>query len=127
LTSPAWVNCRLLPRAKSLPARQRDLDARHVHAAGPRIRQGAWPDPLQLGLIWSFAVGGKLFAYRFGMLIVGDSYGYFEARDLVRVGAWLAVVEFFTLMFVVPFHWPLIGIRLFVNNGFQRHDFVVIL
>jgi solute carrier family 13 (sodium-dependent dicarboxylate transporter), member 2/3/5 len=68
-------------------------------------------NPLQLGLIWTFAAGGKLFAYQSGVLIVGYSYGYFEARDLVRVGAWLTVVEFVVLMLLVPFYWPLIGIQ----------------
>jgi len=68
-------------------------------------------NPLQLGLIWSFAAGGKLFAYQSGMLIVGYSYGYFEARDLMKIGAWLTVIEFAILMGLVPFYWPLIGIR----------------
>jgi anion transporter len=67
-------------------------------------------NPLQLGLIWTFAAGGKLFAYQSGVLIVGYSYGYFDARDLVRMGAWLTLVEFVVLMFLVPFWWPLIGI-----------------
>jgi anion transporter len=68
-------------------------------------------NPLQLGLIWTFAAGGKLFAYQSGVLIVGYSYGYFNARDLVRVGAWLTVIEFIVLMLLVPFYWPLIGIH----------------
>ncbi len=68
-------------------------------------------NPLQLGLIWTFAAGGKLFAYQSGVLIVGYSYGYFAARDLVRIGAWLTVVEFVVLMLLVPFYWPLIGIH----------------
>src|SRR5262249_25567859 len=38
-------------------------------------------------LLWAFAAGGKLFAYQSGVLIVGYSYGYFAARDLVRMGA----------------------------------------
>jgi solute carrier family 13 (sodium-dependent dicarboxylate transporter), member 2/3/5 len=42
--------------------------------------------PLLLGMIWTFAAGGKLFAYQSGVLIVGYSYGYFEARDLLRLG-----------------------------------------
>lgn len=67
--------------------------------------------PLVLGLIWTFSAGGKLFAYQSGVLIVGYSYGYFEARDLVRIGLWLTVVEFFVLMLLVPFYWPLIGIQ----------------
>src|SRR4030081_1680095 len=38
--------------------------------------------PLLLGMIWTFAAGGKLFAYQSGVLIVGYSYGDFAARDL---------------------------------------------
>jgi sodium-dependent dicarboxylate transporter 2/3/5 len=68
-------------------------------------------NPLQLGLIWTFAAGGKLFAYQSGVLIVGYSYGYFEARDLLRMGAVLTVVEFIVLVLLVPFYWPLIGIQ----------------
>ena len=68
-------------------------------------------NPLQLGLIWTFAAGGKLFAYQSGVLIVGYSYGYFEARDLIRVGALLTIFEFVILMVLVPFYWPIIGIR----------------
>ena len=44
-------------------------------------------NPLQLGLIWTFAAGGKLFAYQSGVLIVGYSYGHFDARDLLEVEA----------------------------------------
>ena len=67
--------------------------------------------PLLLGMIWTFAAGGKLFAYQSGVLIVGYSYGYFAARDLVRMGACLTVVEFVVLVFLVPFYWPLIGLQ----------------
>jgi solute carrier family 13 (sodium-dependent dicarboxylate transporter), member 2/3/5 len=67
--------------------------------------------PLLLGMIWTFAGGGKLFAYQSGVLIVGYSYGYFEARDLVRMGWWLTVVEFIILLLMVPLYWPLIGIH----------------
>jgi solute carrier family 13 (sodium-dependent dicarboxylate transporter), member 2/3/5 len=68
-------------------------------------------NPLQLGMIWTFAAGGKLFAYQSGVLIVGYSYGYFAARDLVRIGAWLTVVEFVVLLLLVQFYWPLIGLK----------------
>ena len=44
------------------------------------------------------------------MLVLGYSYGYFEARDLVRIGALLTLAEFFILLLLVPFYWPLIGI-----------------
>ncbi len=67
--------------------------------------------PLLLGMIWTFAAGGKLFAYQSGVLIVGYSYGYFEARDLVRVGWWLTVVEFLVLLLLVQIWWPLLGIN----------------
>jgi sodium-dependent dicarboxylate transporter 2/3/5 len=68
-------------------------------------------NPLQLGMIWTFAAGGKLFAYQSGVLIVGYSYGYFAARDLVRIGACLTLVEFIVLVLLVQFYWPLIGIH----------------
>jgi solute carrier family 13 (sodium-dependent dicarboxylate transporter), member 2/3/5 len=67
--------------------------------------------PLLLGMIWTFAAGGKLFAYQSGVLIVGYSYGYFEARDLLRIGWWLTVVEFVVLVPLVQLYWPLIGIH----------------
>jgi solute carrier family 13 (sodium-dependent dicarboxylate transporter), member 2/3/5 len=67
--------------------------------------------PLLLGMIWTFSAGGKLFAYQSGVLIVGYSYGYFEARDLVRIGWWLTVVEFLVLVVLVQVYWPLIGVR----------------
>ena len=67
-------------------------------------------NPLQLGMIWTFAAGGKLFAYQSGVLIVGYSYGYFDARDLLRMGALLTVIEFLILVLLVPLWWPLIGI-----------------
>ena len=68
-------------------------------------------DPLQLSLIWTFAAGGKLFAYQSAVLVVGYSYGYFEARDLMKMGAWMTLMEFVMLMLLVPFYWPLIGIH----------------
>jgi solute carrier family 13 (sodium-dependent dicarboxylate transporter), member 2/3/5 len=65
---------------------------------------------LMLGLLWTFSAGGKLFAYQSGVLVLGYSYGYFEARDLVRIGALLTLAEFLILLLLVPFYWPLIGI-----------------
>jgi di/tricarboxylate transporter len=67
--------------------------------------------PLLLGMIWTFAAGGKLFAYQSGVLIVGYSYGYFAARDLLIMGACLTIVEFVVLLLLVPFYWPLIGLQ----------------
>ena len=66
--------------------------------------------PLLLGMIWTFAAGGKLFAYQSGVLIVGYSYGYFEARDLIRLGWWLTVVEFVVLLALVQLYLSLIHI-----------------
>ena len=68
-------------------------------------------DPLQVGMIWTFAAGGKLFAYQSGVLIVGMSYGYFSSRDLLRLGLLLTLVESVVLLLLVFFYWPLIGIR----------------
>jgi di/tricarboxylate transporter len=65
---------------------------------------------LMLGLLRAFLAGGKLFAYHSGVLVLGYSYRYFEARDLVRIGALLTLAEFFILLLLVPFYWPLIGI-----------------
>lgn len=67
--------------------------------------------PLPLGLIWAFAAGGKMFVYQSGVMVTGYSYGYFDAKDLLRVGFCLTVVESAVLLFLVPFYWPLIGIR----------------
>jgi solute carrier family 13 (sodium-dependent dicarboxylate transporter), member 2/3/5 len=72
--------------------------------------KSAGMSPLLLGMIWTFAAGGKLFAYQSGVLIVGYSYGYFEARDLLHLGWWLTVVEFAILVLLVQLYWPLIGI-----------------
>lgn len=68
-------------------------------------------NPLQLGMIWTFAAGGKLFVYQSGVLIVGYSYGYFAARDLMLMGTLLTIIEFAILLLLVPFYWPLIGLQ----------------
>jgi hypothetical protein len=34
--------------------------------------------PLPIGMIWTFAAGGKIFAYQSAVLIVGYSFGYFK-------------------------------------------------
>jgi di/tricarboxylate transporter len=67
--------------------------------------------PLPLGMIWTFAAGGKIFVYQSGVMIAGYSYGYFDARDMFRIGLCLTVVESLMLLLIVPFYWPLIGIR----------------
>jgi len=45
------------------------------------------------------------------VMTVGYSYGYFEARDLLRIGFLLTVIESVLLLLLVAFYWPLIGIR----------------
>ena len=67
-------------------------------------------DPLALGMIWTFASGGKIFVYQSAVMIVGYSYGYFDGRDMLRIGLSLTIVESVLLLLVVPFYWPLIGI-----------------
>ncbi|HKQ73735.1 MAG TPA: SLC13 family permease [Blastocatellia bacterium] len=67
-------------------------------------------DPLALGMVWTFAAGGKIFVYQSAVLIVGYSYGYFDARDMFRMGLLLTVAESLIMILLVPFYWPLIGI-----------------
>jgi anion transporter len=67
-------------------------------------------DPLALGMIWTFASGGKIFVYQSAVMIVGYSYGYFDSCDMLRVGLALTLIESVLLLLLVPFYWPLIGI-----------------
>src|ERR1051326_5401448 len=67
-------------------------------------------DVLWIGMVWSFSAGGKLFAYQAAPLVVGYSYGYFRHTDLIKIGAFLTVVEFIGLALSVAFYWPLLGI-----------------
>ena len=68
-------------------------------------------DPLSLGMIWTFGAGGKIFIYQTAVLVVGYSFGCFTPRDMFRMGLALTVVEFVLLLLIVPFWWPLIGLR----------------
>jgi solute carrier family 13 (sodium-dependent dicarboxylate transporter), member 2/3/5 len=68
-------------------------------------------NPMALGMIWSFTTGGKLLVYQSSVLILGYSYGYFEGKDLLKVGAILTVVESLVLMVLVSVYWPLIGLH----------------
>jgi di/tricarboxylate transporter len=67
-------------------------------------------NPVAAGMIWAFAAGGKLFVYQSSVLIYGYSYGYFTARDLLKVAGILTLVEGVILMVLVPLYWPLIGL-----------------
>ena len=67
-------------------------------------------DPLALGMIWTFAAGGKILVYQNAVLIVGFAHGYFTAKDMLKMGFALSVVQSIILVFLVPIYWPLIGI-----------------
>ena len=66
---------------------------------------------LPIAMVWAFAAGGKIFAYQSAVMVTGYSYGYFDGRDLFKMGIILTVLECFLLMIFVPFYWPLLGIR----------------
>ena len=68
-------------------------------------------NPLSLGMIWTFGSAGKIFVYQSAVLIVGYSYGYFNGRDLLRIGLLLTLVEFVVILLIVPLYWPMIGIH----------------
>ena len=67
-------------------------------------------NPLATGMLWTFAVGGQLFIYQSLVLIAGYSFGCFNARDVLRLGAFFLIAENLMLLILVPFYWPLIGI-----------------
>lgn len=66
-------------------------------------------DALWVGMVWTFAAGGKLFAYQSAPLIVGYAYGYFKHTDMLKLGAILTVVEFIMLTFCTGIWWPIFG------------------
>jgi anion transporter len=68
-------------------------------------------NPLAVGMLWTFAAGGKIFVYQSAALVTGYAYGYFEGRDVLKVGAILTVVESIIVFFLVPLYWPLLGIH----------------
>ena len=67
-------------------------------------------DPLALGMVWTFGAGAKIFVYQSAPMVVGYSYGCFTARDMLRIGACLTLVESLIMIVIVPFYWPLIGV-----------------
>ena len=67
-------------------------------------------NPLASGLVWTFAASAQIFVYQSAVLILGYSYGYFEPKDLFKIGGTLAVVEFLILLLVVTLYWPLLGL-----------------
>jgi di/tricarboxylate transporter len=42
--------------------------------------------------------------------MLGYAYGYFETKDLLKLGITLTVIEGFLLALLVPLYWPLIGL-----------------
>jgi hypothetical protein len=52
-----------------------------------------------------------VFVYQSGVLIIGYAYGYFRPKDILRLGLLMSAVDSLLLLLVVPFYWPLIGIR----------------
>ncbi len=67
-------------------------------------------DPLTLGMVWTFGAGPKIFIYESAVLVVGYSYGYFDNKDMLKIGGALSIVTAVILLLLVPLYWPLIGI-----------------
>lgn len=68
-------------------------------------------NPLTMGMIWTFAVGGKIFIYQSAPIVTGYAYGYFSGKDVLKVGALVTVVESILLFFIVPYYWTWIGLH----------------
>ena len=49
--------------------------------------------------------------YQSGVLVIGYSYGYFGATDMLRLGLVMSAVDSLLVLVIVPLYWPLIGIR----------------
>jgi anion transporter len=67
-------------------------------------------NPLWIGMVWTFAAGGKLFVYQSSVLVVGYSYGFFRHSDMIKIGIFITVVEFVLLVLTTVLWWPIIGI-----------------
>jgi anion transporter len=63
-----------------------------------------------LALLWTFGGGGGLFVYQSGVYVMGYSYGYFTAKDFLKLGLILTLLEGLLLIILVQFYWPLIGL-----------------
>lgn len=68
-------------------------------------------NPVAMGLIWNYATGARLFVYQSSVLLLGYSYGYFQGKDLIKVGLVLTLVQGVLLALLVPLYWPLIGLH----------------
>ena len=67
-------------------------------------------NPITLGMIWGFSIGGKVFVYQSSVLVVGYAFGTFTAKDLFKLGIALFFVEALMLLVLVPLYWPLVGL-----------------
>ena len=67
-------------------------------------------NPLAVGMIWTFSSGGKIFIYQSTVMIAGYAYGYFRAKDLLRLGFCMSILDSIQLLLLVPIYWFLIGI-----------------
>jgi len=67
-------------------------------------------DVKAFSLIWNFSVTSKIFVYQSSVLMLGYAYGYFETKDLLKLGIVLTIVEGIILALLVPLYWPLIGL-----------------
>jgi hypothetical protein len=76
-----------------------DAVRKMIASSSPRLVGSSAPQAAPEAATRGIEAGGfvvQLSAQRYqsGVLIVGYSYGYFEARDLLHLGWWLTVVEF---------------------------------
>ena len=67
-------------------------------------------NPLTLGMLWAFSLGGKVFVYQQSALAIGYALGYFTAKDLFKLGIGLFALESFLLLVIIPWYWPLLGL-----------------
>ena len=82
----------------------------HVSFSSPNIAETHGYNSAAMGMLWVFAGGGKLLVYQSTALMMGYSYGFFQTRDLAKVGMVLTVVQGFLILVLVPVYWPLIGL-----------------
>jgi anion transporter len=80
-------------------------------------------NPVAVGMLWTFAGGGKLLVYQSSVFVLGYSYGFFTAKDLFKVGAILTLVQGFFLLVLVPVYWPLVGIPWRITPPRQAVEF----
>ena len=67
-------------------------------------------NPLWLGMLWTFAAGGKLFVYQSSVLVLGYAYGYFRHNDVWKIGLAITLAQFVIVALTIAFWWPLLGI-----------------